>query len=92
MNAQTILDSLHQRGVSFSVNGDTLRTRGPVGAVTRADLDVLRKHKAEAMAIIRDEESDRIEERGAIIEFDAFKSRRDAERLAGNEQQPDNAA
>ena len=53
---------------------------------------MLRKHKAEAMAIIRDEESDRLEERGAIIEFDAYKSRRDAERLARNEQHPDNAA
>ena len=92
MNAQAILDTLHRRGVSFSVNGDTLRTRGPVGAVTQADLDVLRKHKAEAMAIIRDEESDRIEERGAIIEFDAFKSRREAELLARNEQHPDTAA
>ena len=92
MNAQTILDSLHRRGVSFSVNGDKLLMRGPVGVMTDADLSALRQHKAEAMAIIRDEESDRIEERGAIIEFDAFKSRRDAERLARNEQHPDNAA
>ncbi len=92
MTAQTILDRLHRRGVSFSVNGDKLRTRGPVGAVTQADLEVLREHKAEAMAIIRDEKADRIEERGAIIQFDAFKSRREAELLARSEQQPDNAA
>ena len=92
MNAQTILDTLHRRGVTFRIDGDTVRMRGPVGVVTPADLEVLREHKAEAMAIIRDEESDRIEERGAIIQFDAFKSRRDAERLARNEQHPDNAA
>ncbi len=92
MNAQAILDDLHRRGVSFSVNGDTLRTRGPVGAVTQADLAALRKVKAEAMVIIREEEADRIEERGAIIEFCAFKSRREAERLARDEQHPGTAA
>ena len=60
--------------------------------MTPADLDALREVKAEAMAIIRDEVVDRIEERSAIIEFDAYKSRREAERLARNEQHPDNAA
>ena len=69
MSAQAILDDLHRRGVSFSVNGDKLRTRGPVGVVTEADLSALRKVKAEAMAIIRDEVADRIEERAAIIQF-----------------------
>ncbi len=86
MTAQTILDGLHKRGVSFSVTGDKLRTRGPVGVVTQADLAALREHKAEAMAIVRDEESDRIEERAAIIEFDAYFSRREAERRARNER------
>ncbi len=71
MTAQTILDMLHRRGVTFSIDGDMLRTRGPVDAVTPADLEVLREHKAEAMAIIRDEEADRIEERAAIIEFES---------------------
>ena len=92
MSAQAILDDLHKRGVSFSVNGDKLRTRGPVGVVTETDLSALREVKAEAMAIIRDEESDRIEERAAIIQFDAFKSRREAERHARNEGHPENAA
>ena len=86
MNAQTILDGLHRRGVRFSVNGDKLLTRGPVGVVTEADLSALRQHKAEAMAIIREQDADRIEERAAIIEFCAFKSRREAERRARQEQ------
>ncbi len=92
MNAQAVLDRLHRRGVSFSVSGDKLRTRALVGVVTEADLSALRKVKAEVMAIIRDEEADRIEERGAIIEFDAYKSRREAELLARSEQHPGNAA
>ena len=86
MTAQTVLDKLYRRGVRFRVDGDKLRTRGPVGAVTPSDLAALREHKAEAMAIVRDEESDRIEERAAIIEFDAYFSRREAERRARNER------
>ena len=92
MSAQAILDDLHRRGVRFSVNGGKLRTRALVGVVTEADLSALRKVKAEAMAIIREQDADRIEERGAIIEFCAFKSRREAERLARIEEHPDNAA
>ncbi len=86
MNAQTILEGLHRRGVRFSVNGDKLRTRGPVGVVTQDDLSALREHKAEVLAILREEESDRIEERAAILQFDAYLSRREAERRARYEQ------
>ena len=90
MNAQTILEGLHRRGVRFSVNGDKLRTRGPVGVVTQADLSALREHKAEVLTILREEQSDRIEERAAILQFDAYLSRRQAERRAYNEQHPAN--
>ena len=88
MNAQAILDSLHRRGVRLRVNGDRLRWFAPVGVVTEADLSALRQHKAEALAIIREEQSDRIEERAAILQFDAYLSRRQAERRARNEQHP----
>ena len=90
MNAQAILDSLHRRGVRLRVNGDKLCWRAPVGVVTEADLSALRQHKAEALAIIREEQSDRIEERAAILQFDAYLSRRQAERRARNEQHPAN--
>ena len=95
MTVPGLLDGLHRRGVRLRVNGDKLHWTAPVGVVTPADLSALREHKAEVLAIIRDEEADRIEERAAIIEFDAYKSRREAERRACNEHHPangDNAA
>ena len=90
MSAAVILDGLHRRGVRFRINGDTIRWRAPVGVMTEADLSALRQHKAEAMAIVREEEHDRIEERSAILQFDAYLSRREAERRARNEQHPAN--
>ena len=90
MNASAILDGLHRRGVRFSVDGDLIRWQAPTGVMTEADLTALREHKAEVLAIIREEESDRIEERAAIIQFDAYFSRREAERRAHNEQYPAN--
>ncbi len=90
MSAQTILDGLQRRGASFRANGDWLRWRAPVGVMTDADLSALRHSKPEVLAIIREEESDRIEERAAILQFDAYLTRREAERRARNEQHPAN--
>ena len=92
MSAAALLDGLHRRGVRLRVDGDRLRWRAPVGVMTEAYLTALRHSKAEALAILREAESDRIEERAAIIQFDAYLPRREAERRAGNEQHPDNAA
>jgi hypothetical protein len=89
MSAAAILDDLHRRGVRLWIKGEKLRWRAPEGVVTAADLSALREHKAEAMAIIREQDADRIEERAGIIEFDAHLSRREAERRARNEQQSD---
>ncbi len=86
MNVQTLLDGLHRRGARFSVDGDRLRWVAPVGVMTEADLSALRHSKPEVLAIIREEESDRIEERAAILQFDAYFSRREAERRARAEQ------
>ncbi len=46
--------------------------------------------QAEVLAILREAESDRIEARSAILEFDAYLSRRESERRARNEQHPAN--
>ncbi len=92
MNAETLLDGLHRRGARFSVDGDRLRWVAPVGVMTEADLSALRHSKPEVLAIIREQDADRIDERAAIIQFEAYLSRREAERRAGNEQHPDNAA
>ena len=86
MNVSAIIDDLHQRGVRLRVDGEVLRWVAPVGIVTEADLSALRNHKAEVLAILREEERGRIEERAAILQFDAYFSRREAERRAGNEQ------
>ena len=58
--------------------------------MTEADLSALRQHKAEALAILREAESNRIEARSAILEFDAYLSRRESERRARNKQHPAN--
>ncbi len=92
MSAAALLDGLHRRGVRLRVDGDRLRWRAPVGVMTDADLSALRHSKPEVLAIIREEQIDRIEERAVILQFDAYLSRREAERRAGNEQHPDNAA
>ena len=46
--------------------------------------------KVGVLTILRETESDRIEERSAILQFDAYLSRREAERRARNEQHPAN--
>jgi hypothetical protein len=86
MNVSALIDGMHRRGVRLRINGDMLRWRAPVGVVTETDLSALREHKAEVLAIIREEESDRVEERAAILQFDAYLSRREAERRARDEQ------
>ena len=87
---QALLDDLHRRGVRLRLNGDRLHWFAPVGVMTEADLSALREHKAEVLAILREEEADRTEERAAILQFDAYFSRREAERRARNEQHPAN--
>ncbi len=86
MKVETLIDDLHRRGVRLRCDGDRLRWFAPVGVVTEADLSTLRQHKADVLAILREAESDRIEERAAILQFDAYFSRREAERRARNEQ------
>ena len=86
MSAAAILDDLHKRGVRFRVKGEKLRWRAPEGVMTEAVISELRDHKAEAMAIVGEQEADGIEERAAIIQFDAYFSRRQAERRARNER------
>ena len=86
MTEEALLDGLHRRGVRFRVDGERLRWVAPVGVVTDADLSTLREHKAEVLAILREQDADRIEERAAIIQFDAYFSRREAEKRARNEQ------
>ena len=86
MSVETLIDELRRRGVRLHVNGDRLRWFAPMGVVTEADLSALRQHKAEVLAILREQDADRIEERAAILQFGAYLSRREAERRARNEQ------
>ena len=90
MNVETLIDDLHRRGVRLHINGDRLRWFAPVGVVTEADLSALRQYKANVLAIIREQDADQIEERSAIIQFDAYFSRREAEHRARNEKHPSN--
>jgi hypothetical protein len=61
-----------------------------VGVVTEADPSAHRQLKAKVLAILREAECDRIEERAAILQFDAYLSRRESERRARNKQHPAN--
>ncbi len=86
MNASAILDNLHRRGVQLRADGDLIRWQAPTGVMTETDLSALRHSKPEVLAIIREQDADRIEARSSIIEFDVYLSRREAERRARNEQ------
>ena len=90
MSVETLIDGLHRRGVRLRVDGDRLRWVAPVGVVTETDLSALRSSKPEVLAILREEEADRIEERPAILQFAAYLSRREAERRARDEPRPAN--
>ena len=90
MSAAALLNGLHLRGVRLRIDGDRLRWFAPVGVMTEADLAALREHKPDVLAIIREEQSDALEERAAILQFDAYLSRREAERRARSEQNPVN--
>ncbi len=90
MTTTTPLDRRHRHGVRLRIDDGRPRWFAPVGVVTDADLSALRQHKAEVLAILREAESDRIEERSAIVEVDAHLSRREAECRARNEQHPAN--
>ena len=53
MNAKTLIDNLHRRGVRLRIDGDVLRWFGPVGVMTETDLSTLRRHKAELVLLHR---------------------------------------
>ena len=90
MSVRALLDGLHRRGVRLRIDGERVRWLAPVGIMTEVDLSALREHKAEVLTILREEQIDRIEERAAILQFDAGLARREAERHAHNEQYPAN--
>ena len=50
MSAGALLADLESRGVHVVAEGGSLRCRAPRGALTPADLDELRAHKAEILA------------------------------------------
>jgi len=86
MNAKTLIDNLHRRGVRLRIDGEVLRWFGPVGVMTETDLSTLRRHKAALLAALAAPDSDAFEERAGIIEHDAGLPRQEAETLAAQEQ------
>ena len=69
MSVETLVNDLHRRGVRLRIDGEILRWFGPVGVMAESDLSALREHKAEVLAILREQDADRIEERAAILQF-----------------------
>ena len=94
--ARALLHALRDAGVSLGVAGDRLRWTGPAGAMTPALLGELRERKAELLALLTpaptpnkirtetwpDAEREAIEERAAILEYDAGLPRAWAEGAA----------
>lgn len=95
MTALELLEDLKKRGVDLEPEGDSLRYRGPAGALTPSLRQALATHKAEVLSHLRGEvdlpahvgdwPEEWLEvyiERAAIAEFDGGLSRAEAERRA----------
>ena len=82
MNAKTLIDNLHRRGVRLRIDGEVLRWFGPVGVMTETDLSTLRRHKGELLAALATPDSGAFEKRAAIGEHDGGLPRQEAKTLA----------
>ena len=84
MTAAARLAELDAHGVLLSVIEGRLLVKARAGSLGEADRRAIRQHRDELLLAIR-QESDReaIEERAAILEFEAGLSRAEAERRAG---------
>ena len=71
---QELLRRLHAAGVTLSVEGDHIRYRGPVGAITPGMLAALEEVKVDLV--------DEFHERAGIMEFDGRMPRAEAEDCA----------
>jgi hypothetical protein len=79
MSAAEMVLEFARRGIRLEAKADRLRFY-PRSALTPDLYELLKVNKVELLALI-----ERIEERAAIMEFDAGVSRREAEQLAWNE-------
>ena len=90
MNASTVLEGLHRRGVKLRAAGDRLRWRAPAGVISHADVEALRVHKETILSLLRPApdlwtQADWqvfFDERAGIVEFDGGLSRPEAEARA----------
>lgn len=96
MTALELLEDLKKRGVDLEPEGDSLRYRGPAGALTPSLRQALATHKAEVLSHLRgvvvvlpphvgdwpEEWLEAFIERAGIMEFDGGLSRPEAERRA----------
>ena len=57
MNAKQILLEMHKKGIEFWCEGDNLKYRAPENAITKEELDMVKEHKEEIIALIKTMES-----------------------------------
>ena len=69
-SAAALVDELRRRGVELRAEGDRLRYR-PVSAVTPEDVEALRRHKSELLAILAPPPPDPAEVARRVITFSA---------------------
>jgi hypothetical protein len=81
--AAKLLADFHAQGVGVRLEGGSVMVAAPKGAVTAAQVSILRQCKAEIVSILEAaNDRDLFEERAAIIEYDGNLPRAEAERLA----------
>ena len=80
--AEALFRAFHRRGIHLRIIDNNLRWFARVGVVTANDLDELERRKTEVLKILRKELHNRIEECGAVIQFDAGQSRAQVDRQA----------
>lgn len=57
MNAKQIVLEMHKKGIEFWCEGDNLKYRAPENAITKEELDMVKEHKEEIIALIKTMES-----------------------------------
>lgn len=75
MTAARLLVTLYQRGVAFSItDANRIRWRAPAGVIGPAEIAELGAHRNALLDLL-----DAVEERAAIMEYDAGLTRAEAE-------------
>ncbi len=80
--AEAMVRAFQRWGIHLRIVGEDLRWFARVGVVATSDLEELKNRKSEVLTVLRDELRGGIEERAAVLQFDAGLFRAQANRQA----------